>query len=212
MWFYHVSLVVMTCILLLSFFSFPLGLHVSSHIPIVLWRLSTSLLSFSFGPLTSILFFLVFSLFVRIYPDLPSTPLFILSCSSPPSSYLLSSPLLPPSPLLRPVRYQRQQYSAWHPLQNRLWPNPALFHAGTSSKTVSREWWSSLCRSDKCSSACSPDLTMELDLQSGASPLPSDQTSPGRVCLFLRKLTLGVAWAAGGWSRAFVACWPWQSI
>lgn len=57
MWFYHVSLVVMTCILLLSFFSFPLGLHVSSHIPIVLWRLSTSLLSFSFGPLTSILFF-----------------------------------------------------------------------------------------------------------------------------------------------------------
>lgn len=248
MWFYHVSLVVMTCILLLSFFFFPLGLHVSSHIPIVLWRLSTSLLLFSFGPLTSF-FFSFLSVFILIFPLLlffSSPPLvsflFHSFLSSPPffpSSHLLSSPtflsslpsllspsspvhllclltssplLSPPSPLIRPVRYQRQQYSAWHPLKNRPWPNPALFRAGTSSKPASREWWSSLCRSDKCSSACSPDLTMELDLQSGASPLPSDQTSPGRVCLFLWKLTLGVAWAAGGWSRAFGARWLWQSI
>lgn len=252
MWFYHVSLVVMTCILLPLFLffssgpscliSYPYCVVTSVHFPsfILVWSphlhffslfslfcLYSSWFSlcssfFSSPPLVSFLF----HSFLSSPPFFPSShllssPTFLSSLPSllSPSSpvhllcLLTSSPLLsPPSPLIRPVRYQRQQYSAWHPLKNRPWPNPALFRAGTSSKPASREWWSSLCRSDKCSSACSPDLTMELDLQSGASPLPSDQTSPGRVCLFLWKLTLGVAWAAGGWSRAFGARWLWQSI
>lgn len=110
--------------------------------------------------------------FVTLFPLLSSLPIFISRA------------------LIRPVRYQRQQSSAWLP-RNYPWPNPVPCHAGTSSKPASRERWSSLCRSVTCSSACFPGLMVALDLGCGASPLPSDQTSPGRVCLFLG--TLGVA-------------------
>lgn len=112
------------------------------------------------------------------------------------SPLLSSSPFLsflPPllCPVLRPVRYQRHPCSAWLPLKNRPWPNPALCHTGTSSKPVFRGRWSCLCHSDTCSSACPPRLRVQW--QHGASPLPSDQTSPGRVCLCLWNQTLGGA-------------------
>lgn len=96
-------------------------------------------------------------------------------------------------PLPRPVTYQRQQCSPWRPLKNHPWPNRAQCHAGTSSKPVCRERWSSLCRSNTCSSARFPGPILELDLQHGASLLPFDQTSLGRVCQFLGNRTLGVA-------------------
>lgn len=105
--------------------------------------------------------------------------------------------------LLRPVRYQRRQCSASLPLKNPPQPNLALCHIGTFSKPVSLERLISLCPSGTCSSACFPGLMLELDPQRGASLLPFEQTSWGRVCLFLGKQTLGVAWAAGGW---FAGC------
>lgn len=149
------------------------------HLPFIFPLLLPSFTSFSstFLPfLSSPLLFLFFPF--STFPPPSFSPLFIMFTSCL---------------LLRPVRYQRQPCSACLPLKNRPRPNPALCHAGTSSKPESRERWSSLCRSDTCSSAPLPSLMMELDLQHGASPLPSDQSSPGRVCLFPGNRTLGVA-------------------
>lgn len=173
------------------------------------------LLCFSF--LTCFLSFLLFYFpsptflyFPPSYPLLSRLPLF----SSPfllcpllhsfffffhllPSSLFLFSLLLfimfISFPLLRPVRYQKQRCSAWLPLKNHPWPNPALCHAGTSSKPASRGRLSSLFPSDTCSSACFPGPIAELDLHLGACLLPFDQTSQGKVCLFLGIQTLGVA-------------------
>lgn len=95
--------------------------------------------------------------------------------------------------LPRSVRYQRRPRSHSFPLRIHPKPNRAQCHAGTSSKPASREWWSSLCHSDTCSSACFQGLMPVLDLQHGAFPLPSGKTSPGRVYLFPGNQTQGVA-------------------
>lgn len=169
---------------LLCFLSFFYFLALMFHlISFLMWLLSTYP-PFLFALFTSLLFSPfspVFSFLVLHSFTLPS-PL--------PSSFPVSStPLL--CPLLSPVRYQRQPCSAWLPLKNRPWQSPALCHTGTSSKPVSRGRWSYLCHSDTCSSACSQGPMAQL--QHGASLLPSDQTSPGRVCLCLWSQNLGVA-------------------
>lgn len=136
MWFYHVSLVVMTCILLPLFLffssgpscliSYPYCVVTSVHFPsfILVWSphllfflffvcihpdfpsaplfflSSTCLLSFPLFPLLSTFLPLFTSPLLSYFSVISTfTPLAILSCSSPLSSYLLSSPLLSPPPL-----------------------------------------------------------------------------------------------------------------
>lgn len=219
MWFYYVSYVVITCIFFTLCLCFILCLHVPSHIlfkcdfcphPTVLYshlsHLSLYLHGFTFF-FYSIKSFILSLLFSHLLHSTHYSSLVLFS-----SLFLLIFKLFILCALIRPVRYQRQQCSAWLPVRSLPWPSSAQCHTGTSSRPVSRERWNSHCRSDTCFLACFPTLMPELDLQHGASLLPSDRTSPGRVYLFLRNRTLGVAWAAGGWSRAFVSCWLRQSI
>lgn len=123
--------------------------------------------------------------------------LLLLSCLLLSFFLFLPSPFLPSlfhlllCPLLRPVRYRRQLFSAWLPLKNCPWPNPAPCHTGTSSKPVSRGRWSCLCHSNTCSSACPPGP--RAPLHRGAYQLPSGLTSPGRVCRCPGIQTLWVA-------------------
>lgn len=190
MWFYYVFFAVITCIFSALQLSSALGLHVPytqmfcpHHPP------SLPLIYL----LTSMSLFLAYVSLLIILNIFLSFPFF----SSPHSSSF--SPRLSIC-----VRYQRQQRSAWLPVETHPWTSSARCHTGTVSKPVTGERWISHCLSDTCSSA--------LGAQSGAFLLPSDSISPGRVCLFLGYWTLGVAWAAGGWSGAFVICWLWQPI
>lgn len=211
MWFYHVSFVVITCIFFALWLSFLLGLRVPSYILFsdqmfdhfsslfsfahVTLPSSFCLFRFLFFPPSSVIYFYSYHDLFSFFSPLNCLFIIFILCTLP-----------------RSVRYQRRPRSHSFPLRIHPKPNRAQCHAGTSSKPASREWWSSLCHSDTCSSACVQGLTPVLDLQHGAFPLPSGKTSPGRVYLFPGNQTQGVAWAAGGLSRTFAVCWPWQSI
>ena len=104
------------------------------------------------------------------------------------------------SPVVRPVSYRTRPCSAWLPPTSRPRPNPAPCRTGTSSRPASRGAWSSLCRSDTCSSARCPEprARAPAPTRRGASPLPSERTSPGRACLFLGNQSQEGAPVAGG--------------
>lgn len=107
----------------------------------------------------------------------------------------------------RPWRYQTQLCSAWlRPPTSRPQPNPVPCHTGTSSSLASRGRRSCLCHAGTCCSAPSPILARPS--LTGASRLPSPQTSPGRVCRCLENQTLAAARVAGGSNRVSVVRWP----